>query len=202
MSPRARSWSFRAVDGGWVVAVDPSERAVLLDVVDQVVELLGGEDVVEPRADAEPLDTVRLDLDPVPVPDDPAVRRLLPDASPDPQVAAEFRRLVDQDLRATKVGHLMRLRAALADARQEVVVVPSEARMIAAALTDLRLVLAERLGLRSDEDADEVHRLALQHGDSPREWLAAVYTVLTVLQESLVELMLADLPQGPTRLAP
>ena len=59
------------------------------------------------------------------------------------------------------------------------------------ALTDLRLVLAERLGLRTDEDADVLHeQLArrLAEGVPQDAWsaAAAVYDFLTWWQESLV----------------
>jgi hypothetical protein len=192
-------WTFRPDDGGWVVASVPTERAVLLDVVDEVIELLGGAASVEQqgaRARQHPLDALELDALPVAPPDDPALRRLLPDASHDAEVSAEFRRFTEADLRTTKTTNLTRLRAALADARTEVVVLPSEAPSVAAALTDIRLVISERLGVRTDEDAEDVYRLAAEVGPrepSPRHLLAAVYAVLTQLQESLVGLMLGDL---------
>jgi hypothetical protein len=69
----------------------------------------------------------------------------------------------------------------------------------AAALTDVRLVLADRLGLRTDEDADLLRgELELAQGllmdglpeglgvDQERLWLATVYQALTWLQDSLV----------------
>ncbi|MBX9244956.1 DUF2017 family protein [Actinotalea ferrariae] len=201
MTRRRRPWTFEADEGGWVVAVAPPERAVLLDVVDEVIELLGGAESVEQqgeRAARHPLDAIELDPLPIAPPVDPALRRLLPDASGDPAVAAEFRRLTEADLRTAKATNLTRLRAALAGARTEVVVVPSEAPSIAAALTDVRLVISERLGVRTDEDAEDVYRLASEatSGEpSPRHLLAAVYAVLTQLQESLVGLMLGALPR-------
>jgi Domain of unknown function (DUF2017). len=55
------------------------------------------------------------------------------------------------------------------------------------ALTDVRLVLGERLGLRSDADAEELQAALDDADDSdPRAWLAAVYDFLTWLQETLV----------------
>lgn len=207
--------------GGYVTRLDAAERAVLLDVVDDVVELLGGTAAdVEGAGRSNPLDSVRLGAPAVAPPQDPAVRRLLPDASrEDPEVAAEFRRLTETELRTIKVGNLLRLRAALVAARPDLIVVPSEAAKVAAALTDLRLVLAERLGLRTDQDAEAVYRLATGEqsddaadgtADGPaaavpaepgtvtdpdaRRFLATVYVVLSLLQESLVELMLDAMP--------
>jgi hypothetical protein len=117
------------------------------------------------------------------------------------------------DLRRSKSDQLLRLRACIDAAGPELVVVPSEAPRVAAALTDVRLVTSERLGLRSDEEADALYRLVLGeeddepadgvHGeglDDEREQahrlLATVYVMLSMLQESLVGLMLAGLPDG------
>ncbi|CAA9426651.1 MAG: hypothetical protein AVDCRST_MAG35-2325, partial [uncultured Quadrisphaera sp.] len=47
---------------------------------------------------------------------------------------------------------------------------------------------AERLGVRTDEDAERVAlRAALLPADDPLAWLASVYDFLTWLQESLVQ---------------
>ncbi len=55
------------------------------------------------------------------------------------------------------------------------------------ALTDVRLVLGERLGLRTDEDAIAL-AAALEEldEDDPQAFLVAIYDFLTWLQESLV----------------
>lgn len=196
-------WTFESEGDAYVTDLDSAERGVLLDVVDQVLELLGGRPADVPTVGSW---DVRLVAEPVDPPDDPALRRLLPDVSrDDAHMAAEFRRLTEQDLRTTKVAHLMRLQALLRDTHPEVVVVPSEAPAVAAALADLRLVLAERLGVRTEEDAEAMHRLVLSPGTpgsgDPREatqrFLATVHTMVGVLQESLVGLMLDALPDPP-----
>ena len=79
-----------------------------------------------------------------------------------------------------------------------------EALATAAALTDVRLVLASRLGLVTDDDADRLHHEidlashALESDDEhalpvdhERVWLGMLYQALTWLQESLVEFMAA-----------
>jgi len=81
-------------------------------------------------------------------------------------------------------------------------VVPApQAPAVAATLTDLRLVLAERLGIRTDEDADRLGRAVgrrRRHGaDDVRTYLVTVYDALTWLQESLVQAMLARGDLGP-----
>lgn len=203
-----------------VARLDAPERAVLLDVVDGVIDLLGGglqaathgDDGVEaslPGSDApladDPFARLQIPTEPVPPPTDPALRRLLPDASADPVVAAELRRLTEGDLRRTKVERLRTLRATLHQAQPDAVVVPSEAVAVAGALTDVRLVLAERLELTDDEDADAVYALAMasdpvtDEAEATRRFVAAVYTVLTELQESLLQLMVDDLPPDRPR---
>lgn len=194
---------------GYVAHLEAPERAVLIEVVDSVIDLVGdGQAAVEPPPDAAVDPEIGPDVwqglavpqGPVEAPRDPALRRLLPDASLDPDQAAELRRLTEGTVRGTKIAQLRRLRAAVDAARPHLVVVPSEAPSCAAAMTDLRLVLAERLGLRTDEDAEEVYALAVATSrpvddvDANRRFVAAVYAVLTDLQESLVQAMVAELP--------
>lgn len=165
----------------------------------------------EDLPEGHPLDLVRLGVGPVPAPTDAAVHRLLPDGSRgDAEIAAEFRRLTEDELRSTKVGNLLRLRTLMLDGPSDrVVVSPGEAAAAAAAMTDLRLVVAERLGVLTEEDADDVYRLATgtqeEGHDLGRQFLAVVSVMLGVLQDSLVELMLAAMPdddagvRGPGR---
>src|SRR5699024_11920088 len=77
---------------------------------------------------------------------------------------------------------------------------PDHAMDWAAALTDVRLVLSERLGIRTDADAEEVYALSSQQGstdegeeDEVRLAMASVYAAFTWLQESLTQVMLPTL---------
>jgi hypothetical protein len=133
-------------------------------------------------------------------PDDPAILRLLPNAAPtDREVSDEFRRLTESDLRDIKVARLHVMWAQLSEDDPYWTVGADEAMATAAALTDIRLVLATRLSLNTDEDADRLHteiELA-EHAldtdaddelmvDPERVWLGMLYQALTWLQESLV----------------
>ena len=92
-------------------------------------------------------------------PEDPAVLRILPNAAPtDREVADEFRRLTEPELRATKVDRLRVMWQALSEDGPEWEVPGNEAMATAAALTDVRLVLAARLGIDTDDDAEALHR--------------------------------------------
>ena len=218
---------FRTIGRHYVAGLGPTEREVFATVVSDVAELLGaprfGEDDVDA---AEGAPAVRpWTSAAVPAPEDPAVRRLLPDASRDDDaVTAEFRRLTEADLRASKVERLRALWLALrgegdvvpgtgVDDDLDLVVRREDADGFAAALADVRLVLAERLGLRTEEDADrlyealEAQAAAEEDGwvpdddrparqvlaDEVRAYLGSVYAALTWLQESLMSVLLADL---------
>jgi electron transfer flavoprotein alpha subunit len=108
----------------------------------------------------------------------------------DEQVAAEFRRLTEQDLRRRKSDNLQvaigALRAADAD---RVVLTKVQADALLVALTDTRLLLGERLGLQTEEDNDRLHALAEQD-DGPLGAAVSVYDFLTWLQETLAGALL------------
>ena len=218
--------AFKRRRGMYAARLDTDERDVIAALVADVAELLGGGrlEARGPEAavvgDGDP----RMRIEPLPPPSDPAVRRLLPDASrDDPQIAEEFRRLTEDDLRAGKIARLTKFWDALTTPAEgwradAFVVAPQDAQELAAAITDLRLVLAERLGIRTDEQAERLYDALL---DSPqaevaddavepaeildpaaRRYLVAVYGALSWLQESLVDLLLHDLrapgrPAGP-----
>src|SRR5690606_41307514 len=106
-------------------------------------------------------------------PGNPALRRLLPTASEDAEAAEEFRRLVEPDRRELKIARLLALVRALRGGER--LAVPTErADLLSGALVDVRLVLAERLGLDTDEAADELYRdLALVSYDDDGEPVVA-----------------------------
>ena len=244
--------AFRPVGDLYVAGLDPVERDVFATVVADVAELLGagrfGDEADDAAADAadgaaadaadaadpaavrpSALAMPRMSADAIPAPQDPAVRRLLPDASRDDDaVAAEFRRLTEADLRDTKVARLRDLWTALTgdaepvpgagiDDDDDLVVPRADAPALAAALTDVRLVLAERLGIESEEDADRLYETLEEQAEAQdaqdelggtvddgrpareilaeevRAYLGSVYAALTWLQESLMALLLADL---------
>lgn len=208
--------AFRREGDDLVAEVDAGEREVLATVVADVAELLGAGRLADraPRAtgpDDAATATVRLRLDPLPVPDDPAVLRLLPDASRDDrEVAAEFRRLTEDDLRQQKIDRLADLFDALGgagdDAPVTVRVPVPRAAALAATLTDLRLVLGERLGVTDEEasarlevDVVDAEPAPGDHAAQARQYLGSVYLALGWWQETLMACLLADLPDvaGP-----
>ncbi|QOR71900.1 DUF2017 domain-containing protein [Ruania alkalisoli] len=197
--------------GAFVAEVSPDERTILARVVADTCELLGAPVSREPpdgaaRPRGEGTDPLFLawPADGIAAPSDPALARLLPDASvTDEEVSAEFRRLTEVDLRETKAARLRMVWAALQVPGDEVRVSPEHAMDWAGALNDVRLVVAERLGIRTEEDAEALHGAleTPQHGpttphserDEIREALGMLYSALTWLQESLLQVMLPTL---------
>jgi len=206
---------FRSQGGDAVAELDDEERLVVARIVADVALLLGadafgeGYDEPAPASDSDdPFEYLRGFEDSIREPSDPAILRLLPNAAPtDREIADEFRRLTDGELRATKTRRLRRIWDQLSSGSNgggadDWVVPADEALATAAALTDVRLVLASRLGLVTDDDAERLHveidlaAHALDGDDETalpvdheRVWLGMLYQALTWLQESLVEFM-------------
>ncbi|MCL2468345.1 MAG: DUF2017 domain-containing protein [Micrococcales bacterium] len=182
----------------YAAAMTRTERTVLGQVVGDVEALLAPDTPVAS-------DPLWLSTEDVLPPDDPAVARLLPDASrDDPEVANEFRRLTQEELRTTKVAGLRALSLRLSATPpgfdpHDVVVLMDEAPRTAAALTDVRLVLAERLGLRTDDDAEAlaVELSDPRNANGPRRGLGDLYQALTWWQETLIHAMTESLPDDP-----
>ncbi|WP_166846406.1 DUF2017 family protein [Isoptericola sp. BMS4] len=231
---------FRSAPAGYVARWEPVEREVLARVARDVAELVRADSGI--GRDVEVGEGVAF-TGVGRVPSDPAVRRLLPDAHrDDPDVADEFRHLTQTDLAAGKVARLEafvactapgvaaeaggeegtpeeQADAAALEARvNDEVVVPREAAQdFAGALTDLRLVLAERLGLVDDEDVEDLHDAVLagldddaDELDEPddgsrddagltageRRYWGGVFVAAGFAQETLVTEMLEDLRAG------
>jgi Domain of unknown function (DUF2017) len=124
---------------------------------------------------------------------DPALDRLLPPGNrDDEQAAAEFRRLTEQGLRSRKAGNLSVAIEALASvAELRVELDHTQAMATVVALTDVRLVLGERLGLRTDEDLELLEEQVSGLGeDDPAVYALAVYDFLTWLQETLAHALM------------
>lgn len=207
---------FVAVGRHYVAMLDAVERRILAAAVADTAELLGVRlqepEGTEPSAAGtgpdDPLIGLTWGSAEASVPSDPAVARLLPAASrDDDELASEFRRLTDADLRRTKVANLRLVWTGLRGRPGSLPVARDDAPRWAAALSDVRLVLATRLGIETDDDAENVYGLAAGEGpggaaddeDAPadelRQAMATLYAVLTWLQESLVTALLDDQPR-------
>ena len=185
----------------YVALLEPTERTVLLGLMQQTRLLLSPE--IEPTGDAfddlvasmglslsaadQQTDSASLDDR------DPALDRLLPTAHRgDDEIAAEFRRLTEEGLRQRKSGNLDVALACVDGAvGNRVVLDESQAPAFLMALTDVRLLLGERMGMRTEEDAEALYdALESLDDDDPLGYAMAWYDFLTWLQETLTQALM------------
>jgi len=157
----------------------------------------------ESERDREVLEALDFDLDPPTnrvhsgrPNTDPVITVLLPQASEDPITAMEVSSLTRARLRGDKVDRLASLAAELrapSGPEGTVLVAPGQESDWLGASNDIRLVLAQRLGIESAQDAEHVHATAFQEAPeeetSREQWYrgtALVYDMVTWWQESLV----------------
>jgi hypothetical protein len=192
--------AFKRKGDRFVARLDEVEREVVVGLLEQTHAFLAP---VRREPTGDPFDDLvaRLGLprlndagdDAPQAPRDPALERLLPSAHrDDPEMAAEFRRLTEHGLRERKAANLATAISALQTPDGDKVRLDQEqAQAMVVALTDVRLLLGERLGLRTDEDADALQdRLEAASGDDPQLHLAAYYDFMTWLQESLTQALM------------
>ncbi len=173
-----------------------AERNLFVSVFSDTAGLLGGGEDDRQESDglteAEQLARLVGMGDAVDRPTDPALLRLLPDVDPDdPERSAEFRRLTDFDLRESKLANLRTALHSLG-ASGRIVLDDAAQRAWLTALTDVRLVVASRLGLETDADLDELYAREDELPDS-EAMLVTVYDFLTWAQERLAGILLDSL---------
>jgi hypothetical protein len=180
---------FKAARAGIQVNLDTQEREILVQLLSQLDDLLddglGTSD--DPLAALVGMSGADPSTPPPTTPEDPALARLLPDGNrDDPEASAEYRRLTEYGLRARKRSGA-RMAAGALGRPEPVVLATDEALALMKSFTDVRLVLGERLELRTDEDAEELHE-RLWAGEGDPSWLAiaSIYELLTAWQEHLI----------------
>lgn len=192
---------FRVVDATYRCKMEQPLAGVLRDVFTQVASLLeeGMPDMSDPLVAMTGL------APEVEAPSDPKVSRLLPDATDDGELSAEFRRFTDIGLRTVKAKNLALAARSLDEAQVmshrlpgsesqtivEIIVDEEGAGAWLTAIADSRIVLAEELGIHSGEDAERFD-----------EWLAsseAENADPVTLQRGLVYEVFADLQAALVR---
>jgi hypothetical protein len=108
-------------------------------------------------------------------PDDVALARLLPNAYSDDELASEFRQLTERGLATRKVANALVL---IQTAGPETALDESQALAWMRSITDIRLVIAARLGIETDDSEPEY--------TDESEAMLAVYDWLAGVQDSLV----------------
>src|SRR5699024_5532412 len=152
----------------------------------------------EPGTPQDPLQAMAWPTEGVSAPTDPALARLLPDASEDDdELNAEFRRLTESDLRRTKVARLRTVWETLRRGEGQLRIPVQDGMDWAAALNDVRLVISERLEITTEAEAEAIQQRAAGavagSEDEVRQALGMVYSALSWLQESLLQVMLPTL---------
>ena len=194
--------AFRRKGELYAARLDPQERAIVVGLLEQTRELLAPEVAATGDAFTDLIASLGPDFGSTADPGvlgpnprraeperdrDPALDRLLPDAHrSDPAIAAEFRRLTEHDLRRRKSDTITAAIDALSVTDGDKVrLTKAQADSLLVALTDTRLLIGERLGLRNDSDVESLERRIVANPEHPLAFAAAVYDFLTWLQDSL-----------------
>ncbi|GAB3564660.1 DUF2017 domain-containing protein [Spelaeicoccus albus] len=185
--------AFRRTSRGIIVNLAKGERTILTTIFTDTIALL--EPTVAENED--PLAAMVGITESAGTPSDPALARLLPPGSTtDDEDADEFRRYTERGLRERKIAGLQT--ALLTVGRSDpIALADAEAEAWLVALTDVRLVLAERLGVKTEEDFERLEAETDEDGgEGHQDMLIDVYDFLTWLQETLANALMGDLPEG------
>ncbi len=181
--------------GGIAATFEAGEAHLLASLSGQVIELLRDRNGAD-ESTADPL-AAQLGMGgPSLPPEDPVLKRLLPDAyRDDEEGAGEFRRFTERSLTSVKVTNAevlirslvdggLTFGAADADDEEpiEIELGDDEVQAWLRALTDVRLSLAVRLGIEEDEDI----YLVAQSEDEAIAAMSEIYDWLGYVQETLI----------------
>lgn len=173
----------------------PVERALIMALVDELIDMLDNSDDGELSADPLAVELGLTDLDGPAVdrPKDPVLLRLLPDAyHDDAEASAEFRRFTDDSLRRGKLSDATALKIGLAlpvdEDKDTIEVSLTEAEQWLRAINDLRLALGIQLGIADDPSLD----FSDLGQDDPLLASAMMYDFLTWWQDSLLVALIDD----------
>ncbi|MCU4298880.1 DUF2017 family protein [Brevibacterium permense] len=172
-----------------VLTLQDNERSLMLTVFTDLAALLAEDsDSDDDRPDSENWEA-RLGLVDRPRPQDPALLRLLPDVDPeDDERSAEFRRLTEFDLKQAK-AHNVRIVLLGLSKGNDISLTRDEVLAWMKGLNDLRLVLAVRLGIDTEEAQEEkyAHREDLSESE---DLTLTLYDFLTWIQDRLTTTLL------------
>lgn len=180
--------NFERVGDAYSLDLTLDEAHILINLVEQLLELLGEGDFFHHYDDSDPFAQLMSMHHEVVAPDDPVLLRLLPNAYADPEAAGDFRRFTESTIRSNKQRVLREVRAHLSilvDEDKAGTVEDLTADTWLMALNDLRLALSVRLEI-TPESFDFFESLP---DDDPQKSLFAVYYWLGWLQENLLNLL-------------
>ena len=173
-------------DHSYVAQFADSEKEVLLNLCEQIIELLaertdhGNDDPLAAMVGITSHDSP---------PEDDVLHRLLPNAYADSVDSSEFRRYTESTLRAKKQAHAIVMRIQLKSSEDGIVDLDHDnANAWLGAINDIRLALGVRLKVESNSH----EHLEILAPDDPLRGVYAVYTWLGWLQESLLAALIDD----------
>ena len=181
--------NFEKVGGAYSLDLTLDEAQILINLVEQLLELLGEGDFFHHYDSSDPLAQLLAMPAEIVTPDDPVLLRLLPNAYADPEAASDFRRYTEPQLRGSKQRNLRLVReqlTVLVDENHGGVIEELDADIWLKAINDLRIALSIRLEIT--EDSFETFELLPD--EDPQKSVYAVYFWLGWLQENLLELLL------------
>ncbi len=170
----------------YVANFSESESQVLINLVEQIIELLG--ERCDSDSDDPLVAMVGITSHDSP-PDDEVLLRLLPNAYGDQVAASEFRRYTESTLRAKKSAHALIVRENVKSSTDGFIELDRKgANAWLGAINDVRLALGVRLNLTAS-GSQELETLA---ADDPLRGVYAVYRWLGWIQQSLIEAFMED----------
>lgn len=181
--------SFEKVGDGFSLDLTLDEANILINLVEQLLELLGQGDFFHHYDSSDPLAQLLAMPSEIVTPDDPVLLRLLPNAYADPEAASDFRRYTEPQLRGAKQKNLRLVReelTILVDENHGGVIEELNADVWLKALNDLRIALSVRLEI----DETSFDKFEMLPDEDPQKPVYAVYFWLGWLQENLLGLLL------------
>ena len=173
-------------DHSYIAHFADSEKEVLLNLCEQIIELLA--ERIDHGHDDPLAAMVGITSHDSP-PEDEVLHRLLPNAYADAVDASEFRRYTESTLRSKKQAHAISMRIHLKSADDGIVDLDHDnANAWLGAINDIRLALGVRLKV---ENGSQEH-LEILAPDDPLRGVYSVYTWLGWLQESLLSALIDD----------
>jgi hypothetical protein len=181
--------SFEKVGDGYSLDLTLDEAHILINLVEQLLELLGEGDFFHHYDASDPLAQLLAMPSEIVTPEDPVLLRLLPNAYADPEAASDFRRYTEPQLRGAKQKNLRIVReelTILVDENHGGVIEDLNSDIWLKALNDLRIALSVRLEI----DENSFDKFELLPEEDPQKPVYAVYFWLGWLQEYLLGLLL------------
>ena len=152
--------NFEKVGDGYSLDLTLDEAHILINLVEQLLELLGEGDFFHHYDSSDPLAQLLAMPAEIVTPDDPVLLRLLPNAYADPEAASDFRRYTEPQLRGAKQKNLRLVReelTILVDENHGGVIEELNADIWLKALNDLRIALSVRLDISENSFEIQYH---------------------------------------------